>query len=49
MISKMSGWSNENYGVSFSSKSLARIMTADEIPQEMKDVIYSLESNSAFT
>ena len=49
VISKMSGWSNENYGVSFSSKSLARIMTADEIPQEMKDVIYSLESNSAFT
>ncbi|WP_125564032.1 ATP-dependent nuclease [Pseudoalteromonas rubra] len=49
VISKMSGWSNEKYGVSFSSKSLARIMTVDEIPKEMKGVIHSLENNSAFT
>lgn len=48
VISKMSGWSNEKYGVSFSSKSLARIMTVDEIPKEMKGVIHSLENNSAF-
>lgn len=48
VISKMSGWSNETYGVSFSSKSLARIITINEIPNEMKQVIYSLENNSSF-
>lgn len=49
VISKLSGWSNERYGVSFSSKSLARIIAITEIPNEMKEVISSLENNSFFT
>lgn len=49
VISKLSGWSNERYGVSFSSKSLAHIIAITEIPNEMKEVIYSLENNSFFT
>lgn len=48
VLSKMSEWSNENYNISFSSKSLARIMDIKEIPDEMRNVIFSLEDNNLF-
>lgn len=48
IISRMSVWSQSSFGVSFSCKSLARCMKINEIPQEIKDVIVSLESNDSF-
>ncbi|MBU6956700.1 AAA family ATPase [Pseudomonas sp. CVAP len=48
IISKMSEWSNENFGISFNAKSLARAMKVQDIPHEFKRAIESLELNKDF-
>jgi predicted ATP-dependent endonuclease of OLD family len=45
VLSKMSEWSNKNYGVSFSVENLARELRREEILPEMENVIKAIEQN----
>jgi hypothetical protein len=47
-LSKLSEWSQSNYGVSFSAVRIARELTADEISPEAKRVIAAIENNEPF-
>ena len=43
MISKLSGWSHEEFGVNLSAASLSRSIARDEIPSEVIDLLTRIE------
>lgn len=44
LVSKLSGWSQDEFGVSFSASSLFRGMRPDEVPSELREVVTRLEN-----
>jgi len=48
IVSKLSGWSKEKYGVSFSASKIARGIREDEIQEEMRGVITAIETRISF-
>jgi hypothetical protein len=45
VISKLSSWSTENYGVSFGANTLLYEIKATELEQEVIDVVSSIENS----
>lgn len=48
VISKLSKWSQDTYGVSFSSASIVREIRKEEIDSEMVDILEAIENNVSF-
>lgn len=48
VISAMSEWANQSFGVSFGPNAVAREMYLDEIPTEIRSVISAIENGSDF-
>jgi hypothetical protein len=49
MLSPLSGWSNEEFGVSFNAAGLAHAITVDELPEEIRKVVTAIEKSSKFS
>lgn len=49
IVSALSGWSQKNYGVSFSALGLARELRLDELPSEALQVVVSINKSSEFS
>ncbi|NQT82118.1 AAA family ATPase [bacterium] len=48
VISALSAWSDKRYGASFGAATLARELSANEIPEEVRRVVTSIENNTGF-
>ncbi|MFT5438918.1 MAG: putative ATP-dependent endonuclease of OLD family [Alphaproteobacteria bacterium] len=48
IFSDLSSWSKENYGISFSVLSIARVIRLEELPDELVDVLRKIQANEAF-
>jgi hypothetical protein len=48
VISRLSGWSQEEFNVSLNAATIARHMKADEIPGELSAVVESIERGESF-
>jgi len=49
MLSKLSAWSAEAFGVSFGAKAIARTLTRTEVPRELVEVVRAMENGSKFS
>ncbi len=49
VISRLSNWAQDAYGVSFGALRIAKVLRSEEIPLEMKSVIGAMERGEAFS
>jgi hypothetical protein len=49
LLSRLSAWSQEQYGVAIGAMAIAKAYYASEIPTELRDVITSIEEGTPFT